>query len=131
MGNVRDKIEFTVEDDQGEEVTHELPAVMEVCGRCDGHGTHLNPNIGQHAYTPEEFRESFDDEEAAEYFKRGGIYDVTCEECGGRNVVPVVDRDNADKTILALYDKKMKDDAEYEAMARSEARMLNAMGGDW
>lgn len=129
---MKDKITFTVENDEGEEVTHELPAVMEVCDRCDGHGTHLNPNIGQHAYTPEEFAEAFDDDESRQaYFTRGGMYDVTCEECGGRNVVPVVDRDRADKKILALYDEKMKDDAEYEAMARSEARMLNAMGGDW
>jgi hypothetical protein len=124
-------IHFTVENDEGEEITYELPSVMMVCDRCEGHGMHLNPSIGEHAYTPEEFHESFDDEEAQEYFTRGGMYDVTCEECGGRNVVPVVDRDRADKKILAIYDRKMEADAEYEAMARSEERMMRAMGGDW
>jgi predicted methyltransferase len=125
------KIEFTTENDQGEEITRELPARNVVCPGCDGHGTHLNRNIGEHAYTAEEFRESFDEEEAREYFTRGGIYDVTCETCGGRRVVPVVDRDAADPEVLKLYDEIQKEEAEYRAMCRSEDRMLRAMGGDW
>jgi hypothetical protein len=126
------KITFENENDEGEEITYELPARMEVCNRCHGHGTHLNPNIGQHAYTPEEFAEAFDDDESREaYFTRGGMYDVTCESCGGQNVIAVVDRDHADPKILKLYDEKRKNEEEDRAMDRAEARMLNAMGGDW
>ena len=129
---MRDTIKFTIINDEGEETAHELPAVMAVCTRCKGHGSHLNPNIGQHAYTAEEFHESFDDEEAREYFKGGdGIYGVTCEACGGRRVVPVVDRTRSDKKLLKLYDEWVKDEVEYQAMARSEERMQRAMGGDW
>ena len=80
------------DDSENEEIEHELPAKHAVCSRCDGYGTHLNPSIGQHAFTPEEFNESFSEpEEREEYFKRGGIYDVACEECGGARVVLVVD----------------------------------------
>jgi hypothetical protein len=76
-----------------EEVTVSLPHKHEVCDRCDGHGTHLTPSIGSHAYSQEEFYEAFPpgSEEREAYFSRGGMYDVTCEKCGGKNVVLVVD----------------------------------------
>lgn len=81
-------------DEDDNEIEAELPAKFEVCGRCEGHGTHLNPSIGKHAYSIEEFYETFHDEEDREqYFKRGGIYDVQCEECKGEKVVKVVDED--------------------------------------
>ena len=82
---------FILYTDNGTEVELTLPGKFEVCDRCEGHGTHLNPSIGEHAYTPEEFAESFDDEERAEYFRHGGMYDVQCEECHGQRVVLVVD----------------------------------------
>lgn len=84
----------------GDETEHELPAKYEVCGRCEGHGTHLNPSIGEHAYTAEEFAEAFhDDDQREQYFRRGGIYDVTCDGCSGKRVVLVVD-ERACKTGL-------------------------------
>ena len=99
---------FTITTGTGLEFEHELPARFVVCPRCEGHGTHLNPSIGQHCYTAEEFRREFDDEEAAEYFKRGGLYDVSCEQCHGARVVAVVDEDTAQRThrgrrLLNLY----------------------------
>lgn len=70
----------------------ELPAKMEVCDDCEGHGFVLNPSMREHAYSMEEFNETFHDEEDREqYFKRGGIYDIQCPTCNGKNVVPVVD----------------------------------------
>ena len=104
----RNTITVTLYDDEGDEVEHELPARMEVCSRCEGHGTHLNPSIGEHAYTREEFEESFDEEGREEYFKRGGIYDVTCEECGGDNVVPVVDTDRLTEEQKKIYAEHLK-----------------------
>ena len=111
-----------------EEVTTQLPSKNEVCSRCEGFGTHLTPSIGEHAYTAEEFAEAFDDDESrAEYFKRGGIYDVACHECHGRNVVTVVDEDacvtDEQKEHLRLYRKKQAQRARWDAEDRATMRM--------
>jgi len=74
-----------------EETEIEFPARFEVCSDCEGQGTHLHPAIREHAYTAEEWADE-DDDFKEEYRRHGGIYDVTCETCGGRRVVPVVDR---------------------------------------
>lgn len=120
-------IAFTYVNDLGEEVETELPAKHDVCSRCQGHGTHLRTAIGEHAYTREEFEESFDDEEAAEYFKRGGRYDVTCEECGGKNVVLVIDRKACrtpeQKAALKEYRRGQEDDAMYRRECEAERRL--------
>ncbi len=120
-------IKFTIENDEGDETEIELPSKKEVCSRCDGHGTHLTPSIGEHAYTSEEFHESFDEEEAQEYFKRGGRYDVTCHECGGKNVVDVVDESRCtteeQKAHLKAYYRKLRADEDYEAERAHEIRM--------
>ncbi len=121
-------IKFTIENDDGEETEIELPSKKEVCSRCDGHGTHLTPSIGEHAYTSEEFYEAFHDEEdRADYFKRGGKYDVTCHDCGGRNVVDVVDESRCtteeQKEHLKVYYRRQRDDADYEAECAAERRM--------
>jgi hypothetical protein len=122
-------ISFTYETDEGEEIETELPSKFEVCDRCRGHGTHLNPSIGEHAYTPEEFEEAFfEEEDRAEYFKRGGRYDVSCEECHGRRVVEAVDvaacaLDPELTEALKRYDAKLEDDYAYERECAAERRM--------
>lgn len=125
-------INVTLWNDEGDEETHELPARFEVCTRCEGHGTHLNPAIGEHAYSVEEFNEAFDDEESREqYFKRGGIYDVKCEECDGDRVVPVVDEarlTNDQKKVFAEFEKQEQENYEADEEARAEARMERMMG---
>lgn len=117
-------IEFTTENDDGEETLHVLPAKYVLCAQCEGHGTHLNPSMGQHAYTSEEFERDFDDEARGEYLKRGGIYDVQCEACKGLRVVLVVTRDacqsEQQKKALALYDERLEADRDYERLVQSE-----------
>ena len=100
-------IKFTTMDEDGNEVEHELPAKMEVCSRCQGYGTHLTPSIGEHAYSMEEFEESFStDEEKEDYFTRGGAYDVSCEVCDGKRVEEVVDDEAcSEEPLKALLDK--------------------------
>jgi hypothetical protein len=121
-------VKVTFEDDDGEEQTIELPGKHAVCGNCDGHGTHLRPGMREHAYTQEEFDESFhDDEDRAAYFERGGMYDVQCETCKGLRVVVVVDR-GAIVTPehhegLRRMRAREKSDREYEALCESERRM--------
>lgn len=109
-------ITITTVDDGDVEL--ELPAKVEVCWRCKGHGTHLTPSIGEHAYSMEEFNEAFDDDEDKDaYFQRGGMYDVTCHECHGKNVIKVVD-DDACRTPelierLKMYHEHERREAEY------------------
>jgi hypothetical protein len=117
---------FTLIDDAGDELECEVPGKFEVCPRCEGHGTYLNPSIGEHAYTPEEFHESFDDEEAEEYFRRGGIYDVTCEECGGARVVMVPDLERCNteqRSLLEQYEQEEAERARWDAEDRQTMRM--------
>lgn len=120
-------VSFVVEDEDGEEVEHELPGKHEVCPRCEGHGTHLNPSIGEHAYTREEFDEAFDDDESREqYFKRGGMYDVTCDECSGNRVVVVIDESNLtdkQKELVEEYHDRHEREARWDAEDRHTRRM--------
>lgn len=120
------------DDDDEVEMEEKFPAKLEVCWKCEGHGTHLTPSIGEHAYSSEEFYESFDDEESREqYFKRGGIYDVTCHECKGRNVLPVVDESAFNEEQKAMYARFVVADEErarHDAECREEARMERMMG---
>lgn len=116
-------LKFSREGRNGVVREYDLEAIFEVCERCEGHGTHLHPDIGEHAYTMEEFNESFDDEEREQYFKHGGMYDVPCVECKGARVVLVPDVAFLECTtrgrrLLALYnailDQKAQDRAEME-----------------
>lgn len=121
-------IKFTAMDEDGEEVEYELPSKKAVCSRCEGHGTHLSPSIGEHCYSQEEFDESFStDEEKEEYFKRGGIYDVTCEQCGGKRVEDVVDEDACEKepykSALEKYNQKLAEEY-YAARERAAERRM-------
>lgn len=126
------EIELTWTNEDGDEVTHTFPSTNEVCTRCEGYGTHLNPNIGEHAYSSEEFAESFPDDEdmgfnpREEYFKRGGIYDVQCETCHGNKVIEVADESkmtDEQKTLFAEYEKHEEQMARYDAEDRATRRM--------
>jgi DnaJ-class molecular chaperone len=91
------------QDGDDEEVN--LPSHMDVCGDCEGHGTVMNESMRNHAYSSEEFAEEFpDDEDREQYFKRGGIYDVECPTCHGKNVVPVVDEESLTAEQKAQYE---------------------------
>src|SRR5512135_2381951 len=110
------QIRLTWTNEDGDEVSHVFPSTNEVCYRCEGYGTHLTPSIGNHAYSMEEFHESFDEEEAQEYFRRGGRYDVQCEECHGNKVLQVVDESKLSEEQKKLF-------AEYEEHEEEMARM--------
>jgi hypothetical protein len=123
---VKRTLEVTVENADGEEETHDLPAKNEVCPECDGEGFVLRDGMRGHAYSAEEFAESFDEEEAAEYFRRGGRYDQTCPCCQGRNVVAVPDVENmtpAQKLIHAAWEESEERRARSEAEDRATMRM--------
>lgn len=110
-------------------VTWTFPAAYEVCHDCEGKGRVLHPDIREHAYTPEEFHESFDDEQAEEYFKGGdGIYGVSCPTCREKRVVPRVREPygELEKRAYARYrgerEARYREEREYRAMCEMERR---------
>lgn len=114
-------------NDDGDEDTIQLPHTREVCERCEGFGTHLNPSIGEHAYSAEEFAESFDEEGREQYFKRGGIYDVRCERCNGERVINVLCekecKTEEQKEALRCIHAAEKEERQYRAECEAERRM--------
>jgi hypothetical protein len=134
------QVAVNIENDAGVLRTLKLPAKREVCHRCEGEGTILNPSIGEHAYSAEEFDEAFEpgSEEREHYFKRGGMYDVRCPECEGDRVVAVLDREEmkdrprrrlgrsvAGKSrarLLKRIDRAARADAEFASRCESERR---------
>jgi len=114
-----------------------LPVKMEVCDRCQGHGTHLTPSIGEHAYSARAFDNAFPEpEDKEEYFRRGGRYDVQCLTCKGANVVPVVDEaacehDAEYKRDLALYNAHMESQAYDDRESAAETDYFYKASGQW
>ena len=102
-----------VDGDNGE---REVSFRYEVCAVCQGRGQYTNPSIDRHGLSREDF-DQWDDEEISDYFT--GAYDVRCEYCEGRAVVPVTD----DKTILAEIAEYEADMAEMYAIEAAERRM--------
>lgn len=97
-----------VEDDDGNirEIDIEsLPHEMEVCPSCRGKGHHVNRAIDGNGITAEEMWE-LGDEFMEDY--RSGLYDVTCEECRGRNVIPVIDWDRVDPAIRDAWEEQVQ-----------------------
>jgi RecJ-like exonuclease len=120
------EITATFENEEGEEQTVTFPAKMEVCDECDGEGFVLCEGMRGHAYSAEEFAESFDDEEAGEYFKRGGRYDQVCPCCKGKNVVPVVDQSvltPEQKVLFAQWEESEDQKAAWDREDRATMRM--------
>lgn len=117
---VRFTIFETIIEDGGEEVEveaeHSLPGKFEVCDRCRGRGHHDHPAFSG-GFTAEDFYEEgpdFVDDYMA------GVYDVPCEECGGRRVVLVVDEERSDPETLAKYRQMLQDKWEAGADERAE-----------
>lgn len=120
---------ITIENDEGDEITYEWPAMYAVCSDCEGYGMVLTESIRQHAYSAEEFAEAFDDEEREEYFKRGGRYDVQCPTCRGERVEVVLDVDRirarGDGDALDEYYQQEQDRRQDEMNDRWTRRMEN------
>jgi hypothetical protein len=139
-------IEWTheVEDEEADTVSGcleevvQIPAKHEVCSDCEGHGTVLNESMRHHAYSAEEFMREFDDDERAEYFKRGGIYDVVCPTCGGKNVEKVPDFEAAwdsdpakSESLKNAYRKQKQTEHEVEQEQCEEIRREELMLGNY
>lgn len=113
---------FTITMNDG--TTHDLPSKKVVCHDCGGHGTVLNPSMREHAYTAEEFAD-FSDEERHAYFNRGGMFDVTCPTCHGKNVVDEPNLQaftNQHHKVYRKWEKERREEENFQAMWASEIR---------
>ena len=113
------------EDDDGNELESEIPIKFVVCDRCHGKGSHCNPAVDGHGLTREDFAE--DPDFAEDYFR--GVYDVACESCGGRRVMPdvAVDPDKLTGEAAAAY-RFACDRAAWRA---EDARTMRMESGGW
>jgi len=96
---------FEEEGEDGVITVHWLKTKWEVCPTCNGNGRHVNAAIDCCGLT----REDFDQDPGFETEYFNGTYDVTCNECGGRRVVPVIDEDNNDKKLVLAYQQHRTD----------------------
>lgn len=117
------EITKTWENDEGEEITTTFPSKNEVCPECEGTGFVLAGGLRGAAFSAEEFCEAFEPEEREEYFRRGGIYDTTCDVCRGKNVIPVIDEEHLteeQKKLFAEYTEWQNENDRYESESRAE-----------
>lgn len=111
-----DRMLITFEGPDGE---IDVPAKWEVCGTCDGKGSHVNPSIDSHGLSREDFDE---DPDFAEAYWRGD-YDQPCVECKGRTTVPAVDLDRCSETERRQVEEAIEAHYSYLAECEAERRM--------
>lgn len=111
-----ERMKITFEGEDGEVI---VPAKWEVCGTCDGKGSHINPSIDSHGLSREDFDE---DPDFAEAYHRGD-YDQPCNECNGRTTVPVVDLDRCTETERWQVEEVIESHYSYLAECEAERRM--------
>ena len=122
---MRNVIKFVMYTDDGDEIVAELPACYEVCPRCEGRGSHVDPAIDGHGLS----REDFDEDPYFEENYFSGEYDVPCHECKGLRVIYVPDALRADPDTLAKYRQQQREEAAHRAEVRAEMRFM--YGGDY
>ena len=115
-------VTLTIETEDGDEIETDFPAKFEVCGTCEGEGTHVNPSVDSHGISQEEFDEDPDFRE--KYMS--GQYDVTCNECRGLRVVPAVNVEACDavqQADLAIWETQEADRCQYDRERAHECEM--------
>lgn len=93
-----------------------VPCKYEVCPTCNGTGKHVNPSIDCEGLTAEDFAR--DPDFAQDY--ASGHYDMTCYGCGGKRVVPVMDREKIDPKLLEQIDHHLEEQESYRRIHLSE-----------
>lgn len=104
-----------------EDVEMALPSKNEVCGNCQGYGTHDHRGIIDGALTEDQVRDPDFMEDYA-----NGNYSVPCEECGGANVVLVVDEyvlDHDDPPLMKAIRDAQESVANYNWASAQERKM--------
>ena len=103
-----------LEDDDGNEVEHQLPAEWVVCFRCEGNGKVVDPGVDGDGFTMSEMNEDPDFKE--DYFS--GFYDIECPVCNGRTTVLDFAWDNFNEEQNKLYEQ-YEDQEKFKAECRA------------
>jgi hypothetical protein len=116
--NMQFTYSYTNYDDEDEETeaTVQFPAVYQVCSLCDGRGNVVNPSIDAGGISSEDF---YDDPEFAEDYQ-SGVYDITCPQCSGKRVEPIVDesRLNDEQKAAMEHMEEAAREEEYDRRTR-------------
>ena len=115
---------LTALTEAGDEIA--IPARFEVCPRCRGAGSHVNPAIDGNGLSADDFDEA-GDEFRDDYMR--GVYDVPCHECNGQRVVAVVDLDRCNDEQRAAWASHERAMAEADRDEYSERFLRQAEGG--
>ncbi len=113
-------ISVYMDDEDGYGLEVEIPGRLEVCGNCDGKGTHVNRNIDGHGIGAEEWNELGPDFQE-DYLS--GVYDVPCDICHGKRVVLVPDEARCSQEQLKAYEEHLSAKYEMDAEYAAERRM--------
>jgi DnaJ-class molecular chaperone len=116
---------ITTLNEDGDDFTFDLPCKKEVCPRCGGTGSH-DPEAFSNGFTQSEFNEVFEDAESREDYFRG-VYDVSCEECNGNNVIDAPNREEFDLKDLANY-TLWQDQLNFDYQCKMEEAAERRMG---
>ncbi len=122
MGNPRMTFELPLADGDDRDLDCEeveVPAVWEICGRCQGNGRICNPSIG--AITQEEWERDWSPDEQESYMSGG--YDVDCPACKGSGKVLRPDWGRVEPRLAKRIKKHEARLAEIDAEDRYWARM--------
>lgn len=98
--------------------TKEVISKRIVCDRCNGDGTHTNPNIDGNGLPDECVN---DQDFMADYMR--GVYDVSCEECKGNKIIDVIDLDYLDPRDTRAYWSYKDEERQAEIEVAYERRM--------
>lgn len=132
-------MEVSYENEDGEEITVDLPCKKVICPECHGEGAVLCAGMRGVAFTQEDMGE-WEEEERAEYFKHGlhkksktpkGRYDEVCDHCDGEKVIDEVDEtllDEEQKIHFDLWQDSENLKGEYDRAYAAESRMERMMG---
>ncbi|ODM71725.1 hypothetical protein [Bradyrhizobium elkanii] len=104
------------------EFTRHVPFRWAICQNCEGHATDRGASVecDGGGFTSSEWAEQDDD------FKQNylnGVYDRPCTVCDGLGRVKEPELDALEPDELAAYEQSLRDDADYRALCRAEARM--------
>lgn len=96
-----------------------IPAKFEVCPRCHGEGSQVNPAIDGNGLTAEDI-----DEAGPEFLDDylSGVYDVPCHQCKGERVVAVPDMERLNDEQRTAYENHSRALADLERDSYYERR---------
>lgn len=115
-------LEIDLYDHDDTLITATFPAKWQVCHICEGRGKHVNPSIDCNGLSKEDFDRDPDFME--EYLS--GVYDITCNNCRGRNVEPVLAPEKFNSTHqywYSLLEEHMRLEQLHQQEIEAERRM--------